>query len=224
MSINFCSAGIPGTRLKVCVWWGSGSHTQYRITPVPRLGAGALMLNAWDWTVTIIVCHLPLRGTEEEFLSNNRDIALKVLDHQCKTYYKDDETRELIVKAFDKLIKNNQMVLWDDLTDEEKKIVESKAVNHYIIWRVNFKNSVTTPARTVFDGSQNTKFREDGTGGRCLNDAVVKGRVVTLNLVKMILRFEIGAEAMQGDLKQFYASIKLVTEQWNLQRVLLKDN
>ena len=32
--------------------WG-GSHTHYRITPVPILGAGALMLNAWDWTVTI---------------------------------------------------------------------------------------------------------------------------------------------------------------------------
>ena len=55
MSTNFASAGIPGTRLKVCVWWGGGgSHTQYRITPVPRLGAGALMLNAWDWTVTKI--------------------------------------------------------------------------------------------------------------------------------------------------------------------------
>ena len=30
-----------------------GSHTHYCITPVPILGAGALMLNAWDWTVTI---------------------------------------------------------------------------------------------------------------------------------------------------------------------------
>ena len=59
MSTNFGLAGIPGTRLKVCVWWGGGvgwgggSHTHYCITPVPRLGAGALMLNAWDWTVTI---------------------------------------------------------------------------------------------------------------------------------------------------------------------------
>jgi len=38
-------------------WWvvvGGGSHTQYHITPVPRLGAGALMLNVWDWTVTKI--------------------------------------------------------------------------------------------------------------------------------------------------------------------------
>ena len=57
MFTNFGLAGIPGTRLKVCVWVGwvvvvGGSHTHYRITPVPMLGAGALMLNAWDWTVT----------------------------------------------------------------------------------------------------------------------------------------------------------------------------
>ena len=58
MTTNFGSAGIPGTMLKVCVWWGGGvgwgggSHTHYCITPVPMLGAGALMLNAWDWTVT----------------------------------------------------------------------------------------------------------------------------------------------------------------------------
>ena len=177
-----------------------------------------------DWNNKRIVCYLPLRGTEEEFLSNNRDIALKVLEQQCNTYHNDDETRELIVKAFDKLIRNNQMVLWDDLIDDDRKIVESKLVHHYIVWRVVFKPSVTTPARTVFDASQNTKMRADGTGGRCLNDLVVKGRVVTLNLVKMVLRFQIGREAMQGDLKQFYASIKLVSNQWNLQRVLLKDN
>ena len=177
-----------------------------------------------DWENKKIICHLPLRGTEEEFLSNNRDIALRILDQQCKTYHNDDDTRELIVKAFDKLLKNGQMVLWDDLTEEEKRTIESKSVAHYIVWRVVFKPSVTTPARTVFDASQNTKLREDGTGGRCLNDAVVKGRVVTLNLVKMVLRFQIGCEAMQGDLKQFYASIKLISDQWNLQRVLLRDN
>ena len=56
MCTNFGLAGIPGTRLKVCGgvvgWGGGGSHTHYCITPVPILGAGALMLNAWDWTVT----------------------------------------------------------------------------------------------------------------------------------------------------------------------------
>ena len=64
MSTNFGLAGIPGTRLKVCVWWVGGSHTQYRITPVPILGAGALMLNAWDWTVTISFSYCSLLGEE----------------------------------------------------------------------------------------------------------------------------------------------------------------
>ena len=130
----------------------------------------------------------------------------------------------MIVKAFQKLLKNDQMGLWLDLTEEEKKVVESKSVNHYIAWRLVFKPSLSTPARIVFNGSQNTKHREDGSGGRCLNDAVVKGRIVTLNLVKMFLRFQVGKVAVQGDLKQFYASIKLVLEQWNLQRVLFRPD
>ena len=73
-------------------------------------------------------------------------------------------------------------------------------------------------------GSKRTKPRADGTGGRCLNDLVVKGRVVTLNLIKMVLRFTAGKFGVQGDLKQFYASIKLVAEQWNLQRVLFRED
>ena len=40
----------------------------------------------------------------------------------------------------------------------------------------------------------------------------------------MMLRFMVGKVAVQGDLKQFYASIKLVEEQWNLQRVLFREN
>ena len=53
------------------------------------------------------------KGEEHEFLSNNREIALKVLDQQCYKYHKDDETRDTIVKAFEKLMKNKHMVLYD---------------------------------------------------------------------------------------------------------------
>ena len=177
-----------------------------------------------DWDKKRIICYLPLRGSEEEFLSTNRDIALRILDQQCFKYFKDDETRELIVKAFKKLFKNNQVVLWKDLPEEQKKTVEAKAVQHYIPWRVSFKPSLSTPARPVLDASTNTKPRPDGSAGRCLNDLVVKGRVVTLNLVKMVQRFCVGRAAVQGDLKQFYASIKLVEDQWNLQRILYREN
>ena len=51
MSTNFGLAGIPGTRLKVCVWSrvGGGGWITYLLlyNTSPRLGAGALMLNAW---------------------------------------------------------------------------------------------------------------------------------------------------------------------------------
>ena len=57
-----------------------------------------------------------------------------------------------------------------------------------------------------------------------MNDLVVKGKVTSLNLVKMIIRFQTGAVAVQGDLKQFYASIKLSPSQWNLQRILYRHN
>ena len=49
-----------------------------------------------------------------------------------------------------------------------------------------------------------TKRRADGSGGRCLNDLVVKGKITTINLVKMLLRFVAGRFALNGDLQQFY--------------------
>merc|ERR1711873_140114 len=177
-----------------------------------------------DWVKREIVCSLPLRGKESEFLSPNRDIALRVLDQQCIRYSKDADTGASVAKAFKKLKHNGQMALWKDLTEEERSIISSKKVSHYLVWRVVFKESVSSPSRVVFDGSQKTKLREDGSGGRCLNDAIVKGRVTTLNLVKMVLKFSVGKYATQGDLRQFYASIKLVPEQWNLQRILYKEN
>ena len=177
-----------------------------------------------DWENKQIICNLPMRGKETEFLSENRDIALRVLDQQCIRYSKDTDTRAAVAKAFKKLLDNGQMALYKDLTEKEKSMISSKEVSHYLVWRVVFKDSLSSPSRVVFDGSQKTRLRQDGSGGRCLNDAIVKGRVTTLNLVKMVLKFTIGKFAVQGDLRSFYASIKLVPDQWNLQRILFKDN
>ena len=112
------------------------------------------------------------------------------------------------------------MVLWSDLTEEQKRTIEGKEIQHYIPWRIVFKSSISTPARPVFDASTKTKLTLDNKGGHCLNDLVVKGRIVTLDLVRMVLRFQTGKVAVQGDLKQFYASIRLVERHWHLQRVL----
>ena len=73
------------------------------------------------------------------------------------------------------------------------------------------------------DASSKTPMKADGSGGHCLNNLCMKGKVSTLDLLSMVLRFLVGSEACCGDLKQFYTSIGLHPSQWNLQRVLWKE-
>ena len=70
------------------------------------------------------------------------------------------------------------------------------------------------------DASSRTRKRPDGTGGRCLNDFVVKGSNSNLNLIRLLLRWSVGKFAMSGDIAQFYNTCKLDPHQWNLQRFL----
>ena len=73
------------------------------------------------------------------------------------------------------------------------------------------------------DASSKTPLLKNGEGGRCLNDATMKGKVDTLDLLRMLLRFQINQVGFSGDLKQFYPSIALHPSQWNLQRVLWRE-
>ena len=73
------------------------------------------------------------------------------------------------------------------------------------------------------DASSKTPLLKNGKGGRCLNDLTMKGKVNSLDLLTMLLRFAIGPVAFAGDLKQFYTSIGLTPSQWNLQRVLWRE-
>ena len=170
-----------------------------------------------------IVVTLPKRGKEEQFLSSNRDIALKVLDGVCKKASKNETTKLEISKAFDKLFNNGHAVFIDELSEDELEQFTGKAVQFYLPWRVVYKlDSLSTPVRPVFDASTNTRRRRDGSGGRSLNDLLCKGKVDTLNLLKMVVRFMIGSYALAGDFRQFYCSCKLVPEDFNLVRFLYR--
>lgn len=157
-------------------------------------------------------------------MSDNSDIALKVLNQQCVKYHEDEETKETVVKAFGKLFDNGYAVEFKNLTTRQQKIILNKKVQHYIPWRTTFKASISTPCRPVMDASSKTRYRDDGTGGRCLNDLVMKGRVSTIDLIRMLMRFQVGRFAVTGDLKGFYTSFDLDEKQWNLQRCLYRKN
>ena len=172
-----------------------------------------------------IVCSLPTRGPERDFLSTNKDRALTILDQQCRKYHKDDEVKEIALKAFSKLFDNGHAAIIDDVDPELLAEFIDKDPQYYIPWRLQFNlKSLSTPCRAVLDGSSRTKFRPDGTGGRCLNDLVVKGKITTINLLKMLLRFCAGLIAVTTDLQQFYNACKLLAKQWNLQRFLYRTD
>ena len=172
-----------------------------------------------------IVVTLPKRGKEEQFLSTNRDIAMKVLNGVCNKAFKNENTKLEIGKAFDKLFKHGHAVYLEELSEEELEQFISKPVQYYLPWRLVYKqDSLSTPVRPVFDASTNTRRRADGSGGRSLNDLLCKGKVDTLNLLKMIIRFMTGSFALAGDFKQFYCSCKLVPQDYNLVRFLYKPD
>ena len=161
---------------------------------------------------------------KKDFLTTNRDRAVKVLDQQCRKYHADKEVTEIASKAFLKLLDNGHAAFIQDVDPKFLDLFMHKDPQYFIPWRLVFKDSVTTPCRAVLDASSRTNRRPDGTAGRCLNDLVVKGKVTTINLVKMLLRFTTGRYALNGDLKQFYNSCKLHPNQWNLQRFVYRAN
>ena len=177
-----------------------------------------------DWDKGRIVCSLPLRGPERDFLSTNKQQAIKVLDQQCRKWHGDKENKPLILAAFEKLFKTGDTKFLSQIPEEELAKFINKEVQYFIPWRVVFQDSMTTPVRPVLDGSSNTRVRPDGSGGRSLNDLVCKGRIQSLNLLRLLLRFTIGLEAVTGDLSQFYYCCSLIVQHWNLQRFLFRDD
>ena len=133
-------------------------------------------------------------------MTSNRERALCILNQQCRRFYKREEDKALILKAFKKLFDRGHVVLLKDLDPKQRDKFESKTSQHWIPWRiVHNQKSKSTPVRPVMDASSRTPVRADGSAGRCLNDLVPKGRVETLNLLRLVLRFCMGRFAISGD-------------------------
>ena len=101
----------------------------------------------------------------------------------------------------DKLFTNGHVSLLKDLPKKQQKLILDQPVQYFIPWRVVFKaSSISTPARPVFDCSARTPLTAQATGGCCLNDLMCKGKGMSLNLIKMLLKFSIGHTAISGDI------------------------
>ena len=125
----------------------------------------------------------------------------------------------MIIAAFKKLISRGHIIYLKDLSVELQKKINNAKVGYTIPWDVAFKEgSLSTPARPVFDASSKTP------GGSSLNDLLAKGSPDMVRLIDMLIGWRIGPSAFIGDIRQFYNSVRLRQDDWQFQKVLLKDN
>ena len=87
----------------------------------------------------LVKVSLPLRGPEREFLVSNREIAEKVLSQQCRKYFSDQDTKDTILKAFQKLFTPGYLLFFEDLDTSTKEFFNEKEVQYFIPWRIQFK-------------------------------------------------------------------------------------
>ena len=103
-----------------------------------------------------ILCTLPLRGDEKQFLTSNRAQALKVLEQQVKQYGNQPETKDLILKAFEKLFLNDHASFIEAVDHDSLKEFINKPISYFIQWWIAFSDSATTPAHPVLDAPSRT--------------------------------------------------------------------
>ena len=88
-----------------------------------------------DWERKKIVCSLPLRGKERDFLTTNRERALVVLDQQCRKWFRDEVNKPKILAAFEKLFQTGDTRFLYQLSERELSNFIHKEVQYFIPWR-----------------------------------------------------------------------------------------
>ena len=72
------------------------------------------------------MAHLPFTVDPKENLEDNSFAAIKRLGNICKKYGKDVKIKNEINAAFDKLKKRGSMKFYEDLNDDQRKILDNE--------------------------------------------------------------------------------------------------
>ena len=142
----------------------------------------------------IAIAKLPFILPPEDNLKSNRKIALGMLNGVLKKYCKDIKMREAIYAAWEKMIKNGHLIFLEDLSPEYQEMLSKAEVSYWIPWNIQFKDSLSTPIRTVLNASSTTST------GLSLNDCLAKGTPDLVELLSVMLDWQMGDSAFCGDM------------------------
>ena len=166
-----------------------------------------------------IVAKLPFIADPVKELQPNRSRALKVLETQLRKLQKDPEAKSQVIASHDKLAANGYSCDIDELSPEEKALVDTLPGEYYLPWRfVTKENSISTPVRVVFDASATT------SSGKSLNDVLAKGTNKLEKILALDINFRAGPFAFACDIRMAYNQIKLEPSDFRWHKYLWVDN
>ena len=167
-----------------------------------------------------LTAKLPFTLPPEGNLSPNRFIAEKVLQSQLRMVAKNENTREEVVMAHEKLASKGYVVPLESLPiDIQAQVTTPPNPHYYIPWRTVAKpGSISTPHRIVFDASATTP------GGESLNSILAKGANRLLNIQHILTRFRAGKAAVTSDIRMAYNQLELDPSCYRYQLYLWKPN
>ena len=171
---------------------------------------------SYDERNKVVMTELPFIRDPTTHLTDNKNVAMKILDSQVKLATKDENVKEEIIKSFQKLVDNGHLVKISDLPEAEKELANKPG--YWIPWRAVYSSSsISTPCRLVFDASSRTRT------GYSLNDCLAKGDSKLANLLHLLVQFRKGKAALSADIRMAYNTIKLKSEFYQYQKMLWKD-
>ncbi len=157
-----------------------------------------------------IVATLPFIADPVKELLPNRNRALKVLESQLRKLQKDPEAKQQVMASHDKLASNGYSCDIDDLSPEERALVDNLPGEYYL-------NSISTPVRVVFDASATTP------SGKSLNDVLAKGTNKLEKILALDINFRAGPHAFACDIRMAYNQIKLEPSEFRWHKYLWVD-
>lgn len=151
-------------------------------------------------------------GKEKPDLGNSRKTAMAFQLQLERRFEKQPGLKDEYQKFISEYIELGHM----ELVPFEEKIPTEMI--YYLPHHCVFKESTTTKLRVVFDASRKTD------NGNSLNDELAMGAITQPDIFTIILRFRLFRFAFSADVEKMYRQIWIAKEQWNLLRILWRDD
>ena len=174
---------------------------------------------SFDPEKKVLFSSLPFIQNPDDFLKPNRHIAECILASQLKIVADNEQGRKDVIAAHDKLRSKGYVCKLTELDKQTQQLIDvnGDTTKYYIPWRMQWKQSLSSPGRMVFDASSMTPK------GKSLNCILAKGENKLSKLFHVLLKFRAGAEGFTADISMAYNNVWLRPEYLRFQLYLWKE-